>query len=114
RPSNKISAGDPIAWLSLVTLELFIPDGVAPSITYKKFLDYTQEGNKLIFNLQNDGNPTAYPIIKIKHTSENGYIGIANETGAFALGSSEEEDGTIVHRNEVLFDYSKAIAQALD
>ncbi|HEO6368472.1 TPA: phage tail family protein [Streptococcus agalactiae] len=114
RPINKISAGDPIAWLSLVTLELFIPDGVAHSITYKKFLDYTQEGNKLIFSLQNDGNTNAYPIIKIKHNSENGYIGIANETGAFALGSSEEEDGTIVHRNETLFDYSKAIAQALD
>ncbi|RRA87705.1 distal tail protein Dit, partial [Streptococcus agalactiae] len=99
---------------SIGTITFLIPDGVAHSNTYKKFLDYTQDGNKLIFKLQNEGNTNALPIIKIKHNSENGYIGIANETGAFALGSSEEEDGTIVHRNEVLFDYSKAIAQALD
>ncbi|HEO2859578.1 TPA: phage tail family protein [Streptococcus agalactiae] len=101
-------------WYDETVIEFYIPDGVAHSTTYKKFSDYTQEGNKLIFNLQNDGNTNAYPIIKIKHNSENGYIGIANETGAFALGSSEEEDGTIVHRNESLFDYSKAIAQALE
>ncbi|HEO6782186.1 TPA: phage tail family protein, partial [Streptococcus agalactiae] len=99
---------------SIGTITFLIPDGVAHSTTYKKFLDYTQDGNKLIFKLQNEGNTNALPIIKIKHNSENGYIGIANETGAFALGSSEEEDGTIVHRNEVLFDYSKAIAKALE
>ncbi|HEN0553870.1 TPA: phage tail family protein [Streptococcus agalactiae] len=113
-PKGDISLKGITDWYDETTIEFYIPDGVAHSITYKKFLDYTQEGNKLIFNLQNDGNTNAYPIIKIKHNSENGYIGIANETGAFALGSSEEEDGTIVHRNEVLFDYSKAIAQALD
>ncbi|HEN6550628.1 TPA: phage tail family protein [Streptococcus agalactiae] len=99
---------------SMGTITFLIPDGVAHSTTYKKFLDYTKDGNKLTFKLKNEGNTNAFPIIKIKHNSENGYIGIANETGAFALGSVEEEDGTIVHRNEVLFDYSKAIAQALE
>ncbi|HEO3528582.1 TPA: phage tail family protein [Streptococcus agalactiae] len=111
---GEISTEKVARWYQRAVITFLIPDGVAHSTTYKKFSDYTQEGNKLIFNLQNDGNTNAYPIIKIKHNSENGYIGIANETGAFALGSSEEEDGTIVHRNEVLFDYSKAIAQALD
>ncbi|HEO6620689.1 TPA: phage tail family protein, partial [Streptococcus agalactiae] len=60
-------------WYDETVIEFYIPDGVAHSITYKKFLDYTQEGNKLIFKLQNDGNTNAYPIIKIKHNSENGY-----------------------------------------
>lgn len=111
---GEISTEKVARWYQRAVITFLIPDGVAHSTTYKKFLDYTQDGNKLTFNLQNDGNTNAYPIIKIKHNSENGYIGIANETGAFALGSSEEEDGTIVHRNETLFDYSKAIAQALD
>lgn len=111
---GEISTEKVARWYQRAVITFLIPDGVAHSTTYKKFLDYTQDGNKLTFKLQNEGNTNALPIIKIKHNSENGYIGIANETGAFALGSSEEEDGTIVHRNETLFDYSKAIAQALD
>ncbi len=111
---GEISTEKVARWYQRAVITFLIPDGVAHSTTYKKFLDYTQDGNKLIFKLQNEGNTNALPIIKIKHNSENGYIGIANETGAFALGSSEEEDGTIVHRNEVLFDYSKAIAKALE
>ncbi|MFS6434499.1 phage tail family protein [Streptococcus agalactiae] len=111
---GEISTEKVARWYQRAVITFLIPDGVAHSTTYKKFLDYTKDGNKLIFKLQNEGNTNALPIIKIKHNSENGYIGIANETGAFALGSVEEEDGTIVHRNEVLFDYSKAIAKALD
>lgn len=114
RPINKISANDPIAWLSLITLELYIPDGVAHSTSYKRIQNYTQDGNKLIFQIENNGNTDALPIITVKHKSENGYIGIANKDNVFALGSEEEEDGTIVNRNEVLFDYSKAIAASLE
>ncbi|HFV2137467.1 TPA: distal tail protein Dit, partial [Streptococcus agalactiae] len=55
---------------SIGTITFLIPDGVAHSTTYKKFLDYTQDGNKLIFKLQNEGNTNALPIIKIKHNSE--------------------------------------------
>lgn len=32
---------DPIAWLSVLSIELLIPDGVAHSTTYKEFTDYT-------------------------------------------------------------------------
>lgn len=96
------------------TVTFTIPDGVAHSVVYTRVRNFTQDGNKLIFQIQNKGNTDAYPIITIKHNSENGYIGIANQTGVFALGSPEEEDGTIVTKNEVLFDYSKAIAQSLE
>ena len=34
---------DPIAWLSVLKMELIIPDGVAHSTTYKSFSDYTFE-----------------------------------------------------------------------
>ncbi|MFT0822830.1 distal tail protein Dit, partial [Streptococcus agalactiae] len=95
-------------------LTFIIADGYAHSTSYKRFKDYSQDGNKMTFKIKNNGTAHAFPIIRVKHLGENGYIGIANETGAFALGSPEEEDGTIVHRNEVLFDYSKEIAQALE
>lgn len=32
---------DPIVWLSVLSIELLIPDGVAHSTTYKEFTDYT-------------------------------------------------------------------------
>lgn len=38
---------DPIAWLSVVSMELLIPDGVAHSSTYKEFTDYTIETKTL-------------------------------------------------------------------
>lgn len=96
------------------TITFVIPDGVAHSTSYKRVQNYTQDGNRLIFQIDNNGNTDALPIITVKHKSENGYIGIANKDNVFALGSEEEEDGTIVNRNEVLFDYSKAIAQSLE
>lgn len=96
------------------TVTFTIPDGVAHSTSYTRVRDYTQDGNKMIFKIENKGNAPTYPIITINHMSENGYIGIATKDKVFALGSPEEEDGTIVNRNEVLFDYSKAIAQSLE
>ncbi|EGJ27544.1 putative minor structural protein [Streptococcus phage Javan425] len=91
-----------------------IPEGVARSNVYKRVQNYTLDGNKLTFQIENNGTEEALPIITIKHNSENGYIGLANQTGVFALGSPEAEDGAIVTKNEVLFDYSKAIAQSLE
>lgn len=32
---------DPVSWLSVLSIELLIPDGVAHSTTYKEFTDYT-------------------------------------------------------------------------
>lgn len=101
-------------WYDKAKVTFFIPDGVAHSTSYKRVQNYTQDGNKLTFQIENNGNTPALPIITVKHKSENGYIGIANKNGVFALGSEEEEDGTIVNRNEVLFDYSKAIAASLE
>lgn len=34
---------DPIAWLSVISLEIIVPDGVAHSTTYSEFTDYTFE-----------------------------------------------------------------------
>ena len=111
---GEISTEKITRWYQRAVITFVIPDGVAHSTSYKRVQNYTQDGNKLTFQIENNGNTDALPIITVKHKSENGYIGIANKDNVFALGSEEEEDGTIVNRNEVLFDYSKAIAQSLE
>ena len=55
--------------------------------------------------MTNNGTVEAFPIIRIKHRAENGYIGLVNKTGAFELGNPEEADTEVVKQSEVLFDY---------
>lgn len=114
-PKNKIVTDDPIYWLSLVTLDLYIPDGTAHSSTYKRVVDYTQEGNNLVFDIENNGNVDALPIFTVKNNSENGYVGIVNQNGALEVGNREEMDGKIVNKNQLLFDYrGSKIVNALE
>lgn len=86
-------------------LTFIIPDGTAHSSTYKRVVDYTQEGNNLVFDIENNGNVEALPIFTIKNNSENGYVGIVNQNGALEVGNREEMDGKIVNKNQLLFDY---------
>ncbi|WP_258558062.1 distal tail protein Dit [Streptococcus porcinus] len=81
-------------------------DGVAHSTTYKKFTDFTEKDGKVIFNVTNNGNVPALPIIKIKHNEENGYIGGANQTGAFSVGDEEIVDSETRDFSMRPFDYS--------
>lgn len=56
--------------------------------------------------LNNFGSATAYPKIKIKHNSENGWIGIVKSaTEAYEIGNPEETDAEVVKQSELLFDY---------
>lgn len=92
-------------WFQRGTVEFLIPDGVAHSTTYKRFINPIEEGSKLIFDLENNGNVPAQPIITIKHNAENGYIGIVNQTNALEIGDREEADTEAYKRSEILFDY---------
>lgn len=87
------------------TLTFIVPDGVAHSTAYRTFGASTTSNGKTTIALTNNGTVEAFPIIKIKHRSENGYIGLVNQTGAFELGNPEEADTEVVKQSEVLFDY---------
>lgn len=106
-PINKISANDPISWLSLVTIEFLIVDGVAHSTTYKKVTDYTESDGKMIFNIVNKGNVEALPIISIKHNAENGYVGLVNQTGVMAVGDEDIIGSETREHSLRPFDYSE-------
>ncbi|AEF25709.1 putative minor structural protein - phage associated [Streptococcus parauberis KCTC 11537] len=106
RPINRISSSDPISWLGLVSIEFFIPDGVAHSISYKKVTSYTESGGKLVFELNNNGNVEALPIVTAKMNSENGYFGLVNPSGVMEIGDREIIDSETRGFSERPFDYT--------
>lgn len=90
------------------SIKFIIPDGVAHSSAYKRFdgdKNATSEAGKMVFDLINNGTENAFPIVKVKHNAENGYIGLVNTSGALEVGDPKEIDAEIVKRSEVLLDF---------
>lgn len=92
-------------WFQKGSFDILIPDGVAHSSTYKQFDNGQEQPDKVVFNLVNNGNVPAFPIVTVKHNAENGYIGLVNTSGALEIGDREETDTGIVKRSEVLLDF---------
>lgn len=88
-----------------LTLEFESFDGVAHSVAYKRFDNPKVEGDRLVFEVENKGNETALPIIRLKSNSDNGYYGMVNDSGAMAVGNKEEMDGKTVEKSVLEFDY---------
>lgn len=92
-------------WFQKGEFEILVPDGVAHSSTYKRFDNGQEQPDKVVFNLVNNGNVPAFPVVKVKNNAENGYIGLVNTSGALEIGDREEADTGIVKRSEVLLDF---------
>ena len=92
-------------WFQKGEFELLIPDGVAHSTTYRVFENGTVSSDKIVFDLVNDGNVPAFPVVTVKNNAENGYIGLVNTSGALEVGDREEADTVQVKQSELLFDY---------
>lgn len=56
----------------------------------------------LMAKISNTGSAITYPIIRVQHSTENGYIGIASKDGAFEMGNIEEVDGVNYEQSEIL------------
>jgi putative phage tail component, N-terminal domain protein len=101
-------------WFQKGEFELLVPDGVAHSSTYRRFENGQEQRDKIVFDLTNDGNVKAFPVVKVKHNAENGYIGLVNVSGALEIGDRKEVDSETVKRSEVLLDFrGDNIAQAI-
>ena len=99
------------------SIKFIVPDGVAHSSAYKNFnsdANAQSATDKMVFDLVNNGTVEAFPIIRVKHNAENGYIGLVNNNSAFEIGNREEADTETVKRSEVLLDFrGDKIAQGL-
>lgn len=49
-----------------------------------------------------DGTAPTYPTIRVKHTADNGYIGVSTSNGAIECGNIDEVDGVSQTRSETL------------
>lgn len=90
------------------SIKFIVPDGVAHSTAYRGFNSDSNaqtSADKMIFDLKNNGTVDAFPIIRVKHNAENGYIGLVNNNTAFELGNRGEADTETVKRSEVLLDF---------
>lgn len=92
-------------WFQKGEFEILVPDGVAHSSTYRRFDNGQEQRDKIVFDLVNNGNVEAFPIVTVKHNAENGYIGLVNASGALEVGDREEADTETVKRSEVLLDF---------
>lgn len=103
--SGSVDMDNITRWFQKGSFELLIPDGVAHSSTYRKFDNGTVSSDKIVFNLINDGNVPAFPVVTVKNNAENGYIGLVNTSGALEVGDREEADTEQYKRSELLIDY---------
>ncbi len=62
------------------------------------------EDGKLVAHIDNDSSGEVYPLYRIRHKAENGYIGIVHTGGAFEMGNIEEADTTPYEQSETLFN----------
>lgn len=107
-PVDDVTPDNVARWMQKSEIKIMIPDGVAHSTAYR---DFNSDSNaqttadKMVFNLNNNGTVDAFPIIRVKHNAENGYISLVNSNTAFELGNREEADTGIVKKSEILLDY---------
>lgn len=80
-----------------------VPDGVAHSTNIIQVTAAVKNGT-LTAHVDNDGNADVYPIYRIKHVTENGYLGIVHPGGAFEMGNREEADKEAYQRSEDLLN----------
>lgn len=104
-PIESISMQETSGRRSTGSMKFIVPDGVAHSSAYKSVTEPISVTDRLVFEVNNEGNVDAYPIITIKNNYENGYVGIVNAQSAFEMGNREEIDAEIVKASEVLLDY---------
>jgi predicted phage tail component-like protein len=107
-PVDDVTTDNIARWLQRSEIKFLIPDGVAHSSAYKNFNNDSNAqttADKMVFDLVNNGTVEAFPIIRVKHNAENGYIGLVNNNSAFEIGNREEADTGIVKKSEVLLDF---------
>ena len=107
-PIESISMQEMSGRRSTGSIKFIVPDGAAHSSAYKNFNSDAKAqsaADKMVFNLVNNGTVEAFPIIRVKHNTENGYIGLVNNNSAFEIGNREEADTGIVKKSEILLDY---------
>lgn len=81
------------------TLTFLVPDGVAHE-TNISTVEASMKDGILTAHVNNDSSADAFPVYRITHKAENGYLGIVHQGGAFEMGNREEPDLESYQRSE--------------
>lgn len=107
---NAVPTGDlnftKLAQYGQGTITFIVPDGLAHSTSYRTFNNFTETDGKVVFDVINNGNVYALPIITAKMNSENGYFGITGNDGFIQIGDKEIVNSETLAYSERPFDYS--------
>ena len=80
-------------------LSFLVPDGVSHSTDIAQITAAMNNGI-LTAHINNESTAAVYPVYRIKHTAENGYLGIVHQGGVFEMGNREEPDLESYQRSE--------------
>jgi len=97
--------------LSVVgTMEFYCAD---PHLIADEITEVTAvlENGVLTAHVNNEGSAVVYPVYRINHISENGYLGIVHSDGVFEMGNREEVDAVPYTRSEQLLSGFSQFAQ---
>lgn len=89
------------------TLSFFVPKGFAYSVVSKTFTAAKNSEDVLAMEVVNTGSTDAAINYTIKHTHENGYIGIVSENGVIQIGDITELDTEPRTKSEWLIQAQK-------
>ena len=90
-----------IVFLGKGEINWIIPDGVAHSVDIVQ-VKAAAENGILTAHVDNDSSAAVYPVYRIKHVTENGYLGIVHPGGTFEMGNRDEADTEPYQQSEVL------------
>ncbi|MCH4169311.1 MAG: phage tail family protein [Streptococcaceae bacterium] len=87
------------------TITWVVPSGVAEAIEITSIpAEIDSETGILTATIDNDSSAEVYPVYRIKHKKENGYIGIVHAGGAFEMGNKEDDDTKPYTKAETILD----------
>lgn len=100
---------------AVLSIQFDVPSARAENISYDSisigsnsdFGTITKvSNNHYKATINNLGTSEAYPLLTIKHNSENGWIGLVNSDGqSYEIGNAEEVDKVPAKRSELLLDF---------
>jgi predicted phage tail component-like protein len=84
-------------------MTFIVPDGLLCSVDTKE-VEASVTNGVLTATITNNGTAPTFPIYRIKHTQENGYIGIVHEGGALEVGNKEEADTETYSQSTIILN----------
>lgn len=100
--SNPVNTSGSDAYACAGEISIRCSDPFKYSTTITSVTATMSESGILTAHVDNDGSSKTFPTYRIKHVTENGYLGIVHPGGAFEMGNRDELDKEPYQQSEQL------------